>query len=297
VAPDPRSLPYDPFKYYQDGAAPALPTDMPAEYLSQLLPLTRQTPSAPIVANLSTAYHDSQGGLVLTGPVTDRPWEWVENLGDPSQDLDGPESQRDWLKHKAGLKNSGSLSLETFGAQSTGDSIVYNVANGDLERLHDLRAFEDGLSSESVFARDFRETRIQVDPEDDKMHPQHATTDDASSTTSSSLHSSFTRQETMSRGSPASSVVSRSSARASTSSRKQQQSPSRLSTATMSDIMEYDMPSTSRPTGGPKRKLDEDDDDEIQILEGPVRPTRARAGKTTAQTTAAGKTRGSARKR
>ncbi|EFI28176.1 hypothetical protein CC1G_14203 [Coprinopsis cinerea okayama7 len=307
MAPDPKAPAYDPFKHYPDTPPSSLPADLPAQYRQQILTLIARNPIPSTIANLSTAHRDSQGHYSAGGPVINRPWEWVENL---TPDLQGIEDERTLFQNKCTVKNSGSLSLETFAARMTGDSIVRNLAQDSVNMLHELRIFEDGLSEESIFARDFRETRTSVETDLDIALKQPLA---GLETSAGSLQPVIAgKMEPPSRASPASSVVSRSSAaQGSGSSKRMQHSPgqmSRLSTSTISDAMDVDSTGPSglgsRRGSTTKRKADSDDD-EIQIIEGPTRPApgkrvragKAPAGKTVGSKTTAGKTRASTRKR
>jgi hypothetical protein len=57
---------------------------------------------------------------------------------------------------EGGIRNNASLSLELFAARATGDSV---------RSERNPRGFHDALGSESVFARDWAETRIQLTDE------------------------------------------------------------------------------------------------------------------------------------
>ena len=304
---------------------------MPPEYRNQLLTLITRSPATPITANLVHTYRDAQGSLVLGGPVANRPWEWVEHLGDPSEQDDlvsnkdnartKDERDRERFRTKHLVKNGGSLSLETFGARLTGDSIIRNLASREDPRVEDdLKAFEDGLSSESVFARDWRETRavfqkMSIEETEGPEgtgggQPGHL----GAMTMAAGAFPHHPIQVTKlsggsgtSRGSPAGSLISRSSGRGSS---RRHQSPSQASTSntyhgpsgsTHGEPIEVDNMSTVGParkaSSSSKRKtaVQEDDDDEVEIVEGPSIPNpnskRARTEKV------AGKTRTSMRKK
>jgi mediator of RNA polymerase II transcription subunit 12 len=286
---------------------------MPSEYKKQILSIITRNPPSRVVSNLVHSYRDPQGSLVLGAPVANRPWEWVEYLGEPNAT---DEIERERFETKHSIKNSGSISLETFGARLTGDSIVRNLVRSvDDPRVEDdLRSFEDGLASESVFARDWRETRVTVNVEPVTNHIQRMKID-------GDHHHSAPRQfypnpvksdgKSTPKGSPAASIVSRSSGR--DSSRKHQ-SPSqasgtgtyhRLSNSTMGETMDVDSMSTvaSKKPSTSKRKTAVEDDDEVEIVEGPVpnegpgTSKRPRTSQTGSKTTTAQKTRASLRKK
>ena len=154
VPVDPKA-PYDPFRNYPDFELSELPCDMPAEYCRQLRILLPYVLPNATVQDLAYASHDPSGSLVNTAPVQNRPWEWTEYLGDaPTTDTKGNEST---------VKNSAALSLDLFDMQITSDRIV-QPSTTSLDPLTEAnrRAFHDDFS-QSVFQRDWRETRIIPD--------------------------------------------------------------------------------------------------------------------------------------
>ncbi|KAJ3504486.1 hypothetical protein NMY22_g17908 [Coprinellus aureogranulatus] len=286
----------DPFHYYPDMPISSLPTSMPQEYREQILTLLTRNPSTSVVTDLVYSYRDSQGNVVSNGPVVNRPWEWAEHLGDPSPE-DEDERSRFQAKHL--VKNSGSISLEVFGARLTGDSIVRNLVSREDPRMEDnLRTFEDGLSSESVFARDWRETRVVTDLKPVTEHIQRMRIEGGEEVTRPLYGTGERSNQGTPRGSPAPSMMSRSSGRAST---RRYQSPSqgstthhRMSNSTMGDPMDLDnIPNVAsrRMSGSSKRKPA--DDDEVEIVEAHVSGKRAR----TSTTATTAKTRGNLRKK
>lgn len=287
--------------------ASSLPLSIPLEFKKQVLTLITRNPSTSIVTDLVHSYRDSQGNLILGGPVANRPWEWAEHLGDPSAE-DDDDRARFQAKHL--VKNSGSISLEAFGGRLTGDSIVRNLVSlEDPRTKDDLRSFEDGLFAESVFARDWRETRVVMDLEPVTDHIQRMKIDAASGVVARPLYAGGMRSTPGTpRGSPAPSVVSRSSGRAS-SRRHQSPGPGpsstvyhRMSSATLGDAIDVDtVPNIGSRTasGSSKRKTAEDD--EVEIAEGPIPGKRARTSKVPQQSgssaTTAAKTRTMTRKK
>lgn len=147
-----------------------LPSDLPpnlsSEYREQLCALLPYAASNPLVANLMTAQRDADGKLQASSPVLNRPWEWIENIGDqlavdPKEDQKEREERTRYL-----VRNSASLSLETFGARITGDGIIRNIMSSEEPRVDgDIRIFEDGLSVEGIFERDWRQSRLDVPDE------------------------------------------------------------------------------------------------------------------------------------
>lgn len=272
---------------------------MPSPHRDQLRSLLVLTPPNSAVLHLVTAHHDASNRLVLGEPVPNRPWEWIENLGEPqSAGGDGDAKEE--------IKNSSSISLDLFNAQLVGDAVVHSGTE-DPRIEANLRSFEDGLSSESLFKRDWRESRIDVDA------------DDGASSASSFVGRGVTKAEEVDeimalpvfnntasgsrRGSPAQSYKSSRGGSAGPSSARASPLHSQTASATMgsgsaAEPIVIDAPGELEATGsaaggsGAKRKFSVSDD-EVEIIEGP-RPTRAGkkpkgktvpAGKTTAKTT------------
>ncbi|KAJ7251846.1 hypothetical protein B0H12DRAFT_1202710 [Mycena haematopus] len=187
--------------------------------------------------------------LLYDAPVVNRPWEWIENLGEPTV-LDAKEEDKERLNHV--VKNSGSLSLEAFGARMTGDGILQGQADDDRVQAN-IRTFQDGLSADAMFKRDWRETR---------MEPEVAALVDSSL--------GRVRGETSVLGgagtSPASSVLSRSSAHGSAGSRRPspgQSSLNRFLTSTETADAEGSTGSSSRKAGS-KRKAPSDEETALE---------------------------------
>lgn len=307
---DQRGLSVDPFRYYPDMPATSLPSAMPPEYKKQILSIITRNPNSPIVANLVHSYRDPHGSLVFGAPVSNRPWEWVEYLGETST---SDENDRERFESKYIVKNSGSIPLETFAARPTGDSIVRNLVRSvDDPRVEDdLRTFEDGLASESIFARDWRETRVTVNLEPVTNHIQRMKLDGEHHSTPRQFYSNPLKSDGRStpKGSPAASIVSRSSGRGSSRKHQSPGQPSgtyhRLSNSTMGDTMDLDNVATigSRMANTSKRKTVVEDDDEVEIVEGPIASDansaskRPRMSQTASKTTIAQKPRTSLRKK
>ncbi|KAF9453917.1 hypothetical protein P691DRAFT_798859 [Macrolepiota fuliginosa MF-IS2] len=305
-----KPLSFDPFRHYPNKPIAELPADLPFEYRTQILSLLATFSTNSAVTNLVNSHIDSSGNIVYDQAVVNRPWEWIEYLGEPSvldgntKDEDRDREEKLRLKTRYLVKNSGSLSLENFGAQMTGDGVVESLAKEDDAHIqNDIRAFEDGLSAEGIFARDWRESRVEVEQEASPTSVSSGramqsagggsgTGDADQESGSGSGHVRGERRTTPSRASPASSVVSRSSAKGSSSSLKQ-------SPATRS-LVDMEVDTSSQRNVAMKRKVE--DDDEVEIIEGPatIRATaptkrvKTGAGKTAGKTTGktAGKTAG-----
>lgn len=144
LATDTKANPTDIFRNYPQIHLAELPADMPAEYRQQLRCLLPYPPSHDGVADLIHASFDSLGQILPGPPVMNKPWDWVESLGDnaPGDSL-----------AEGGIRNNASLSLELFAARATGDCV---------RSEKNPRGFHDALGGESMFARDWAETRIPL---------------------------------------------------------------------------------------------------------------------------------------
>jgi mediator of RNA polymerase II transcription subunit 12 len=274
--------------------------DMPPEYRKQISSLLIQSPSQSVVTNLLNTARDSQGNTVYGAPVINKPWEWIENLGDPTildpkeDEREREESERLHLKHL--VKNAGSISLDHFGARLTSDGIKHSMVDdmeGQLEGR--LRFFEDG-TSENIFIRDWRETRWDTELIPDSAHRlRHELDGDM-------MHISDLSKAQALRASPTSSVISHSSTQGTSSSLRQQhqQTPNTRHSSSTHDVIDVDsLPTTSstKGKGSMKRKAAAaiSDDDEVEIIEGPVAidsshiPKKHKAGKAPAITKGKGR--------
>lgn len=275
---DSKSISFDPFRNYPNLSDTDLPIELPFEYRNQISTLLAQSPPNSVVTNLVNTHHDAQGNEIIGSSVTNRPWEWIENLGEPSV-LDVKEDERAKKERhftKYLVKNSGSISLDHFGARLTGDGIKHEMAapdSVDSRTTSSIRSFEDGCS-EHLFIRDWRESRLEwdVEPSPETMFRLKGELDHDASGIPDGLNTTAQGQRT----SPPSSVASGT---ASSSSMRQQQSPSHTihSRATNSTVHEIEIidvdsvPTTSLRKESLKRKaVASDSDDEIEIIEGPV---------------------------
>lgn len=270
----------DAFKYYPSISEDELPIDLPPEHYRQLCTLLPHFPPNKIVKGLVHAHRDTSGHLVYGPPVQNRPWEWVENLGEPALEDDANR----WEEKP--FKNASSLSLELFAARQTGDHITrpssicdatkHDDNEGNDMRLEgDMRSFEDGLSAESIYRRDWRETRLEAYREG-HMGGGALSAGKGDGLDGVNSLSVFPTQHRAGsagagsgsrRASPASSVKSKGSAPGTASSARQSPgSTNKMSTA--SDMMEEDRPMPkSGLNSGDKRKANSDD--EVEVVEGP----------------------------
>ncbi|THH30406.1 hypothetical protein EUX98_g3774 [Antrodiella citrinella] len=148
---------YDPFRHYPDFELQGLPSDMPTGYRKQMRTLLPYTEPNKAVTNLAYASVDASGAITGLSPMQNRPWEWTENLGDSSA-LDDKEGSERSL-----VKNTASLSLELFNAQTTGEHILQDEPRSNAHLVNTLRTLEDHMYGESVFERGWRDGRILPD--------------------------------------------------------------------------------------------------------------------------------------
>ena len=100
-----------------------VPHFLPSRQRALLSSLLRYTDHHTVVTNLHYATRDDAGNLVVGGAVQNRPWEWIENLGDlPGQD--GKEQAVSEEKNKYIVRNNASISLELFEASLSGSGII-----------------------------------------------------------------------------------------------------------------------------------------------------------------------------
>ncbi|KAF8629229.1 hypothetical protein AX17_005811 [Amanita inopinata Kibby_2008] len=274
---------FDPFRYYPDITVSDIPINISLHHRKQLLAISlRLSPNASVSDLVATSY-DNSGNAVNSTPVIHRPWEWVENIGEP---LLNAKEQRNREKKEPPqaeqlIKNAGSLPLEIFGAKITGDRVVAKATeefDGKMES--NLKSFQDGLSVDSLFRRDWRETRVNVDDSLEtftfgvKSRVEHDV--EAESGTAAKGYSDNSSKPA--KDSPSSSAVSRSSARRPLSA-VERRSPSYPSASLITDSAASEIPDSegdsvgsSKTVANPKRKRTAmtASDDEIEIVEGPV---------------------------
>lgn len=271
---------------------------MPVQYRDSVQSLVKYSAQELFVSNLVYASRDASGHVQFGQAVQNRPWEWIENLGDPPA-VDRKEQQKEIeekerLKTKYLVRNNASVSLDLFGARLTGEGIV----RGTDEEVGATKLFEDNLTSESVFERDWRESRIELG--DDHLVSRSRDDEEEEGGLSimgpAALANRMARTTTPRRASPAPSAHSRSSANASNSASSRRQSPAlgRLPGRPASrEPIDVDSINIT-PTTGSKRAASAasiGDDDEVMLIEGPTVTTRStakrgKAGKTASKTRA-----------
>ncbi|KDQ49550.1 hypothetical protein JAAARDRAFT_42784 [Jaapia argillacea MUCL 33604] len=299
---DTKSVTPDYFRYYPQFSFSEIAHDIPREYqppIRSLLPYVSTTHS---VANLACGPRDATS-LSQFIPVQNRPWDWVEHLGDnPAADPKEEEKERqekERTKAKYLVKNTTSLSLELFGAHMTGDGILQCE---DPRIESDMRSFEDGLTSESIFKRDWRDTRMYS--RDGGSHVKGEDDDDVMGlqSLSAATQRKTERHSASRRGSPASSVVSRSSAHGGPSAFRNSPAPGpsslKRSGSTASEPIDVDnlnipTSSTRRTSKRTASSAKLSDDDEVEIIEMPSTsaPKASKKPKSKAPTRGRGKKR------
>lgn len=242
----------DPFKYHPTKLQSPHLHSLPSSHRERLLSLFPHIRPNAVVQDLALAHRDSTGHLVYGAPIQNRPWEWIENLD----------------KDDGTIRNTASLSLELFGAKATGDRLIGYVH--DEERCIPSRlesVFEDKLTAESIFRRDWRETRLPA--HSDVRAGERGVgegVDELGSLPTFGLQKPGSR-----RVSPTSSVRSRGSG---SSVRRSPGSHSGNRSVVSTREGTGDSGIGSGPAAGRKRKASASasvgDDDEVEIVEGPV---------------------------
>jgi mediator of RNA polymerase II transcription subunit 12 len=154
--PHDTKVPIDPFRNYPEFVMSDIPADIALEHRRQILALATQLSPCASVSDLVTSSRDNHNDVIFGNPVINRPWEWTEYLGDPITDAKEENRNGDNT-----FKNAGAIPLEMFSAKITGDSVIPSMSDevdGKMESR--IRTFEDGLSADTLFRRDWRETRV-----------------------------------------------------------------------------------------------------------------------------------------
>jgi mediator of RNA polymerase II transcription subunit 12 len=126
---------------------PLLMSETNRKKMRALMPFLDAHPS---VEGLVTSSKGSSKGNGMDEPVLNRPWEWTEYLGDGATPEADDESVRKLVK------NTAALSLDLFDAHGTGEVLPGVVREGDSAAL---TTFYDSLTTESVYARSWRDAR------------------------------------------------------------------------------------------------------------------------------------------
>ncbi|KZT32862.1 hypothetical protein SISSUDRAFT_472618 [Sistotremastrum suecicum HHB10207 ss-3] len=243
-----------------------IPGSVPHLFRGRLAALLSFVREDPLVQNLAHVPYDASATHLVGLQVVSRPWEWVDYSELPTDPQERP-----------GIKNAGSVSLEHFEARATGETLA---KPGDPHVSSAIKSFQDSFSQESIFERDWRESRIDM---------RHDSPDAVDRNRSDDGESHHSHQSKSGRGrsaaSPAPSALSRSSGRASSLSRKQ--SPGQTRPAA-SEVIDVDsLPSSALASDrGKKRKASNASlfDEDVAVVDGPSsgssRGTAAKRGKT-----------------
>ncbi|OCH91787.1 hypothetical protein OBBRIDRAFT_752537 [Obba rivulosa] len=274
---DPKATTIDLFRNYPEFNLADLPRDMPQQYRVQLRSLLPYVSPNLAVSDLAYASRDpASGSLVVSMPVQNRPWEWTEYLGEYSpQDVKGDERAAD---ERVALKNAASLPLELFATHLSGEHIVPVSTHADDPMVqYSVHTFQDGLNLDTVFARDWRETRIALD-EGDGGQGRHRGEHEDEAQAAAMAGPSAERRSSSRKGSPALSVRTGMQHSGPSSASSLRPSPahklSRLSMSTASEVIDVDnlrTPLAGEQAG--KRKAEVIDDD-VEIVEGPLAASR-----------------------
>ncbi|THH04935.1 hypothetical protein EW145_g5157 [Phellinidium pouzarii] len=283
------------------------PFNMPREFRNMISTLYMHVPHNPLTADLVYATRDADGTLHQGAPVQMRPWEWIESLGDPPP-TDAKEAvreaeEREKPGNKYLVRNNTSIPLEMFGARIAGEGIrhlgagMQEVALDDGERLRSL--FEDDLSAESMYERDWRESRVVI-AESSSTSAAHG---EGSYINAQAKEQSHRRGTPGShRGSPALSVHTSVGSRSlkggppSTTSTRQTQSPVVTDRGEPMDV--DSLPSANVNTKGKRKasvaELAAEDDDIVIVGESSTKKGKGASGKSVStkasEKTIAGKT-------
>jgi len=121
-------------------------------------------PDNAYVSSLLHSWTDPTTGETVFGPpVQDSPWEWSDSI-EPH-----PSTSEITRENKPELRNSSSIPLEVFGTRPTGERVFGEVESGVSDKkkaerdMARARQLEDGLAGDSMFERDWRETRMNPD--------------------------------------------------------------------------------------------------------------------------------------
>ena len=160
-----------------------LPSQLPFHFRLRLQFILPYHPRYPSTAGLYYAKRTANDRLILTTPVIPKPWEWIEYTGASSAPTDNPSDGHAYPPGggrsmaasdvEAGLvRNTAALSLEHFGAVSTGER-VYGEAERSSNRIHaELRNSSDHFHGETIYERHWRGSRLAwIDPADNGKGP------------------------------------------------------------------------------------------------------------------------------
>ncbi|KAI0071713.1 hypothetical protein K474DRAFT_1733093 [Panus rudis PR-1116 ss-1] len=283
---DPKAASPIPLNLYPPFELRSLPPSMPNEFRKRIRAILPYVALNAAVANLAYASQDATGHTLLT-PVQNRPWEWTENLGDPAPGQSKSEDQEG--EERTSVKNSASLSLELFATRITNEHVIVpGERDGKTETT--IRTFQDDLSSETIYQRDWRESRVPLSIGSDAQHLERAEHTEETGPLPSLHHHQIQldRRSASRRPSPASSIRSRGSAaprQASVvSSLRASPALPRFSTGSTAgdpiDVDSIELETLSQT--GSKRKSSTVDSD-VEIIEVPSATSKRGKGKAAAK--------------
>lgn len=264
---------------------------MPEEYRIRMRNLLPYLEPNVAVSDLVYAPKDQTGSSEQhLAPVQNRPWEWTEYLGDAvTADITKSVTDNRHAPHHStqqadqGIPNTTSLPLDLFNARVVGNRL--DISDPQIEGA--AKMLQETTLAESVFRRDWREARVDASVLDANFG--HRSLERSSDGTGSGPSSGSERPSNSRMASPAGSVRSRGTPVGGSGSRRTSPAtaytsqPSGLSRLSGSLVEPIDVdslevsPVKTSGSGGVKRKASDDDDD-IQILEGPI-PTGSVARK------------------
>jgi hypothetical protein len=126
---------------------------MPLDFSARLQLILSYTPRIPSVTNLVHLLKGTSTTAIFGKRVQVRPWDWME-YADPGV----TEEDENHTVNRLG-KNNTSISLEAFGARPTGETVHYHKESSQRAEV-EIRASENRIHGETVFQRDWRESRI-----------------------------------------------------------------------------------------------------------------------------------------
>lgn len=151
---DSKALSIDLFQYTPNILHSDLPTDISGLQRRRLASLLSFVPDDNYVQNLRYAWTDhASGSLVIGHEVQSNPWEWAESI-EPAV------STSKLTREKPELKNNSSIPLELFGTRPTGERVIGELPESRAREAAAARQLQDGLGSDSMFERDWRESRV-----------------------------------------------------------------------------------------------------------------------------------------
>ncbi|KAG8709991.1 RNA polymerase II mediator complex subunit [Ceratobasidium sp. 395] len=143
-----RYLLTEPLRQFMDPARQPILPNLPKEYLGRILPLLKYTPTDPCTGlGLRFTQNPTRALLITHFPF--KPWEWAENI--------------DELPAGDNVRNTASMPLDLFSAETTGDRIVHPSLEGNKlwnNAERDERHMKTVVGSEVTFQREWVDSRV-----------------------------------------------------------------------------------------------------------------------------------------